>query len=339
MLLVGCRRAPSPGADSGPKDAETDAAPVASAALDARAPRRDPPPVSLGAEAARRRRVARLEEEPSLAANAEVLRRHFGAPFPRPLVVEIASLGARGRRVLLVGDDAKARARGLGQADPIVLVVDARDTLLWSKETPAAGIMAPVGDLTIAAGPRGRVAMAACDPPTSTVALRLWDDDGSPFADFVALSVERCVAVSLLHFPPHGWVLAASREGGAAAQRVTESGGLAWGSGVSITSPSGAPIALAADTSRTFIAAQVARVSAVREAKEHVLAFRYDIDGAPLWPAAVSLGEAPGGRGEDRVALERARPGIVRATMGAPRGRVVEVASSGEIVAADGGAR
>src|SRR5262249_38723644 len=142
-----------------------------------------------------------------------------------------AELTAAGRRIVLVMEAGKPTS----DARPIALVIDDKSGVVWSKQRPIAGIMPPVGPIAIAPGPLGRVALAACDPPTSLVALRLWDDDGSPFADFQALTgVESCDALTLLYWPEHGWIVVAARPGVTRARLIKESGGPAWGDGLDL---------------------------------------------------------------------------------------------------------
>lgn len=289
--------------------------------------------VSLTTTPAVRGRVVRLRDEPALLANASLLHKHFGAPFPRPLLTESVRLDAAGRRAWLVVDEAKARASSSGQATPLLLVVDDKGALLWSKESPVAGITAPVAGISLGAGPRGRVAIAACDPPTSTVALRVWDDDGAPFADFVALSGGACSDVTLLYWPRHGWVLAAPRDKGTVAQRVSESGSLVWGAGLEIAGRSASPVSLAVDTRGTFVAVQAARAPG-DAGGDRVLAYRYDARGAPLWEAPVDLGAAPSAPQDRRFTLGRPLHGVVRVTLDrtGKSAREVDVASTGEVL-------
>lgn len=279
---------------------------------------------------ARRSRVAKLADEPALAGAASLLGAHF-AGAAGPFDVQIAELTAAGRRAALVAEAGKATS----DARPIALVLDAAGAVLWSKERPVAGIMAPVGPVALAAAPLGRVALAVCDPPTSVVALRLFDDDGSPFADFQALSgVDSCDALSLLYWPGRGWILAAARPGETRARLVTESGALAWGDGLDLgvrpRAGSAAAPALAADTDDTFVLVQLAQPTAVEGSPFHALAFRYDARGAPIWRAAVDVGEleAPPRPG-DRARLTPLDPGV-RVTL--PSGAQAEVRPSGDVV-------
>lgn len=279
---------------------------------------------------ARRLRVAKLAAEPALGGAASLLGAHF-AGAAGPFDVQIAELTAAGRRAVLVAEAGKATS----DARPITLVVDGEGAVLWSKESPVAGIMTPVGPIALGAAPRGRVALAVCDPPTSVVALRLFDDDGSPFADFQALSgVDSCDALSLLYWPGRGWILAAARPGQTRARLVTESGALAWGDGLDLgVRPRAGAIAapaLVADTDDTFVLAQLAQPSAVEGSPFHALAFRYDTRGAPIWKAAVDVGaleEAPAAG--ERVKLTPLDPGV-RVTL--PSGAQAELRPSGDVV-------
>src|SRR5262249_52838100 len=143
---------------------------------------------------ARRARISKIDGERALAKNVDTVRAHFGGKLPDKLTVQVADLAGH-RRAVFAADDAKP------PSESAPLVVGDDDVPLWVKERPAAGIMAPIGPLAIAPGPHGRIALAACDPPTSSVALRLWDDDGQPFADFSTMDIEGCDALSILYWP------------------------------------------------------------------------------------------------------------------------------------------
>lgn len=253
-------------------------------------------------EALRTRGV--LATSPALAPHLAVLEKQFGAPLP-PLDVQVSPLAFDRRSAFLVSLGGKP----WGEAKPFVFVEDA-SVMAWSRDRPTAGITPPHGPLAIAAGPRGRVAMAVCDPPTSTVALRLWDDDGTPFADFKALEVERCDELSLFYWPKKGWIVAATRPTVTRAQLVTEDGSNAWGTGIDIgarpESPN--PVAIAADSEESVIVVQYAPPLA--------LAFRYDARGSSLWPAAVELPTSGKPTSKSpRPILDREGNGVVRATL------------------------
>jgi hypothetical protein len=210
------------------------------------------------------------------------------------------------------------------------VATDASGVIAWTKDRPAVGITAPIGPMAIAAADAGRVALAICDPPTKRVALRIWDPDGSPFADFDAMDVEDCAAISLLYWPRRGFVIVTSRAGETRAQLVAVNGSLAWRRGVDLGSrtTTGAPASLAADGPDSFVLVQRGPASG-EDAREHALAFRFDANAGPLWASPVDLGELPRDRVDERIPLTRPRGGVVRATVA--RQYDVEITSMGTV--------
>lgn len=309
------------------------------AAVDASAP---PPPVLpttasatapayTGAPAspieALRRKVTRVEDDPALVAAVDGLKKHYGGQVPKELWLQAAERPAGRGRALIVGDATKPPP-----GDPFAIAVDETGAVKFTKDHPAAGIMAPIGPLAIAAGPSGRIALAVCDPPTTRVALRIWDDDGSPFADYDAMDIDDCAAVSLLYWPRRGFVIAATRPGTTKLQLISENGALSWRRGTEIgaRSPTGAPASLAADSDESFVLVQYGSLSAEPGARPHALAFRFDRHGAPLWPLPADLGLQPVDRPEgDRIVLARPKAGVVRATLA--KDHVVDVTSNGTV--------
>ncbi|MDF2693752.1 MAG: hypothetical protein K0S65_2135 [Labilithrix sp.] len=312
--------------DGPPLSMAPDAAPVVASVPDAGFTLTTVPAVE-----ARRSRVARLSDDASLAGARGLLEKQF-AGAAGPFDVATAELTALGRRAVLVSEAGKPN---MSDARPIALVLDENNAVLWSRERPIAGILAPVGPIAIAAAPLGRVALAACDPPTGVVALRLWDDDGSPFADFQALSgVESCDALSLLYWPRRGWIVVTARAGVTRARLLSESGAPAWGEGLDlgVRSKPGAVAApsLAADTDDSFVLVQMVQPDAAEGSPFHALAFRYDSRGTAIWKAAVDLGAlsrapAPG----ERVKLAPTSPGV-RVTL--PSGAEMDLRPSGDRV-------
>jgi hypothetical protein len=260
--------------------------------------------------------VTKLEDEPALVAAGDALKKHYGGTLPK----EALSLQIAGRAVLVDGPD-----------KPFAFLLDASGAVKWTKERPAAGIMPPVGPIAIAGGPNGRIVLAVCDPPTTRVALRVWDDDGSPFADFDVMDIDDCAALSLLYWPRTGWIVVASRAGTTKAQLVKENGAISWRRGLELgaRSPTGAPASLAVDSDDSFILVQYGSVSAEPGARQHAVAFRFDVHGAPLWPSPVDLGVAPVSRTEDRIALARTKQGLVHATLA--KGIEADVTSNGRV--------
>jgi hypothetical protein len=310
-------QAPTAGASASPQ--ATDRAPPS-----ARAPVSGAPGAGLEA---RRSSVARIEADPVLAANAAALRERHGGALPASLAVQATDLGADRRRGLLVAEERKDGAL----ANPMVFVVDERGALVWSKDRPVAGITPPVGPSAIAAGPHGRFALAVCDPPTSLVALRLWDADGSPFADFQALATKACDALTLLYWPSHGWLIAVAAGSETRVQLVTDAGALAWGQGrvLGARFRTVAPASLASDSPSSFVLVQHSQSPGVDRDVDHAVAFRYDAKGEPLWAGPTDLGAvrrvAPG---QERIVLTKSEGGVLRAHL--DRTATVEIRSNGE---------
>jgi hypothetical protein len=276
---------------------------------------------------AQRKRVTRVEDDPALVAAVDALKKHYGGQVPKELWLQAAERPEGRGRALVVGDATKPPP-----GEPFAIVVDGSGAVKWTKERPAAGIMAPIGPLAIAAGPSGRIALAVCDPPTTRVALRIWDDDGSPFADYDAMDIDDCTAMSLLYWPRRGFVIAATRAGTTKLQLVSENGALSWRRGIEIgaRSPTGAAASLAADSDESFVLVQYGSLSAEPGARPHALAFRYDRHGAPLWPSPADLGVQPVDRPEgDRIVVTRPKVGVVRATLA--KNNAVDVTSNGTV--------
>jgi hypothetical protein len=288
-------------------------------------------PTPAPAAEARRSHVADLAGDAALAGAADASGKHFtGASPAAGFDVQIAELSVAHRRATLVMEAGKAVA----DARPLLVVTEADGRLAWSKTRPAAGILAPVTALAVAGGPRGRVALAACDPPTKSVALRLWDDDGSPFADFQVLDVEGCDGLTLLYWPRHGWIVVALAPDVTRARLVSESGSLQWPGGLDlgVRSKAGelALASVAADTDDSFVLVQAVQPDRSAGSAFHALAFRYDAHGTAIWPAAIDLGAlARAPAAGDRVVVTPAGPAGVRVAV--PGDFEVEVKPSGDL--------
>jgi len=90
-----------------------------------------------------------LDRSPLLRPQLAKLREHFGRDARGPFIQQRVAL-AVGRVGVLV-----SRA---DESDPIVLALD-RDTLLFAKERPTAGIVPPVVHATVAPAPERGVAI------------------------------------------------------------------------------------------------------------------------------------------------------------------------------------
>jgi hypothetical protein len=265
--------------------------------------------------------LARIADERALATQQELVRAHFGGQLPAPLFTQTVPLLGDRRAVLLTGP---AQDR-----NPLLLVLDAKGTLLWTKEKPLAGTRQVVTEIALAAGPRGEVAVLWYDIPTQLVALRKWSWEGVVLADFSVAEVDLCEALSALHWPGRGWLVAASAHGAARVQLLDEQGRRAFGpTGAELPwkARPAAPAALAVDDDMSAMVFQVGDL----ERPDRLLATRLDTLGMAIWPRVLDLGAAVGPLGERPVASRRA-PGEVRVTLA--HGPTAIVTSGGSILA------
>ncbi len=308
--------AAGPPADPDDAGARSIASPVASAQP------ATPPPSGE----ARRSKLARLEDEPELRPHLAALREHFGEGAKGPFLEQRIDL-AEGRTAALV-----ARA---DESDPFVLVFD-RDQRLWTKPRPTAGIVAPAKHLTIAPRPDGGVVLFAWVASLHLVAARMWAEDGNAFGEFELFAPEACDTLSAAYAPAAGWVAACASRAGVRAQRMREDCTIAWGADgarVGAEGTGGAPVTIVFDSPSSIVL--LGRAAAV--GGEHLLAYRYDLDGQPLWPGPADLGmDLPSGAGAGRVVARLARDAVVRVersagVAGRAGARATEVTSSGEV--------
>lgn len=299
------------------------------------APPEETPRRLLSTTEPRRAMLARLEDEPALRPHADLLRAHFGGAVPSPLELQSTTSGGDHRAFLALGGPKERR--------PFLLVLDAEGRLLWTKERPLAGIAPGVTEIVLLPGPDGQVVISWFDRPTQLVALRTWDASGGILADYQLFPIESGDALSGLYWPGQGFlVVAAQARGAARAQLLDERGRRAWGHGgrgLPWVSRAGAPVALALDTDSSVMLFQLGEPPkpAPPVGPGHVLATRFDPDGAALWERPTDLGQvAPpeGGRAPARIAATRAAEGIVRVAIpaGASR-RTLEVSSVGVVSA------
>jgi hypothetical protein len=341
LLVAGCSR---PDRDPAPPAASTGAAAsqVSSEGPLPSAPA-DPIPAAPSAEAvlpphlhapaeARRSVLRRLEDVPAVAAQEGALRSHFDAGVPWPLEAQAVPMAGDRRATLFYG--------GPRDRSPILIVVDAKDKLLWSRDRPLAGTRQIVTEMALMPGPRGEVALAWCDIPTQIVGLRRWSPEGVPLADFEVASVDVCEALSALYWPGRGFLAVASLNGAARAQLLDENGRRAWGP-TALELPwkarPSAPVSIAVDTDVSVMLFQVGDLA--REgggaAPDRVLAMRYDTLGTALWARPIDLGPAPAAEAgaAPRIAATTAEPGSVRVSLGSGRAQLrATVTSVGSIL-------
>jgi hypothetical protein len=249
---------------------------------------------------------------------------HFGGMTPFPLSFQVVAIEPNRAALLLQAAS--------GDPRPLVWLLDSRGEIVWTKERPNGGAPPGNSELVVTPGPDGHVCVAWCNGATNSVAFRRWAEDGASFADYDALHVDDCDALSVLYWPRRGWILAVAYDGGATLELIDENGQRKWGKdGLSLPWiwSGAAPASLALDTMDTFMLFRVGR-SGGEGSSEYVFASRWSDDGRPLWPGPLSLkrltSKLPDPRA--RVVLRPAAEGAIRAAVG---GAIVEVLSDGTI--------
>ena len=285
----------------------------------------DPGPPVPAAEV-RRATLKKLSDDRTLSPHEAVLKDHFGDPIKFPLTVQAAALAGGGRALLFqrTGKD----------HEPFILVHDAAGQSLWIKERPLAGIVPGVTEMVLIPTAKGDVVLSWYDGPTRIVAARHWDARGSILVDFPLVHVDSCAALSGIHWPGHGFVVAAATAGAARVQLLTDAGTLAFAGeeGVELpwTSRADAPISIAVDAGRgvTFFQAGNAGAAKPGAAPDHLLAARFDARGKAMWAKPLVVGPVAGAATE-RVALTMGNDGnVLISSLG------VTVTPGGSVIAA-----
>jgi hypothetical protein len=308
--LTSCSRpsdAPSVAEAGGEASAPTALAPPSSSVPPPPLDQRTPAP----AGEARRTTIAHLTDDPNLAPLVVRLQQHFGADSGAGFAVQTVD-AAWGRTAILVS----RVAANDDDSDPLVLLLD-HGQLVWLRDHPVAGIVRPIRELTIAAHPSGGTVLVAFVPGVSLVAARVWDEDGYPFAELSLFPVDACDALTVTYAPGVGWLVAASRQGGARAQWLREDGFPAWGTNgleVGTTWRAPAPITAVFDTGSSVMLFQRgwAQKKAPTPGVDHVLAARIDAAGRVIWTPPFDLGAVPNvSNPSARVDARLVRPGVV----------------------------
>jgi hypothetical protein len=250
---------------------------------------------------------------------------HFGGTAPFPLSFQVATI-ERNQVALLL----QAAA---GDRRPLLWLLNSKGEIVWTKERPNGGAPPGNSELVVTPGPDGHVCVAWCNRATNSVAFRRWAEDGSSFADYDALHVDDCDALSVLYWPRRGWLLAVAYDTGATLELIDENGERKWGvDGLSLPWiwSGAAPVSLALDTLDSFMLFRVGR-SGGEGSSEYLFASRWSADGRPLWPGPSSLkrltSKLPDAR--TRVELRPSADGAIRATVGST---TAEVLSDGTIL-------
>lgn len=233
-------------APSADPSADPSAAPTSPASASATAVAEPPPSASVPPDAidttaapaeAQRKTLRSAADDPAFYANRNFFAEKYGgASLPLPLSLQAVPL-PRGRRALLV------TGQGAALEKPLVVVVEADQSIAWSKDRPLAGTRQLARELTLTRGSRGEVLLFWYDEPTKILAAREWTHEGGIFADYAVLSSEGCDSAAVLHWPGHGWVAALVDSAGLHSQLLSEQGKRMWpGEGVEVSwSADGSP--------------------------------------------------------------------------------------------------
>jgi hypothetical protein len=326
LLGAACRRNAPEQADAAPAPTSVASASPRPAGLSALAPA-----IATADLRVEARRGTLPGPDPLTERHRAALEAHFGGPVPYPLAFQVATISPDRAAVLLQATR--------GEARPIVWLLDASGAIVWAKEHPIGGVKPGVSEAVIAPGPDGHVCLAWCNAATDSIALRRWAEDGGAFADYDAVHVDACDALSVLYWPRRGWVLAAAFPGGATLELVNENGSRVWGNdGLALpwTWRGAAPVSLALDTLDSLLLFRLGQ-SGGAGSGEYVFATRWSPDGRPMWPGPLSLKRLPAPIADPlvRVVLTPGAEGTIRATL--PGGALsigdvdVEVASDGAV--------
>jgi hypothetical protein len=256
----------------------------------------------------RRTTLRRVAEDRALVPHEAALKEHFGNPISFPLAVQSGALPGGGRALLFQRDGK--------DHNPFILVHDAAGQALWTKDRPLAGIVPGVTEMVLVPTAKGDVLLSWYDPPTKIVAARHWDARGSILVDFPLLHADSCAALSGIHWPSRGFVVAAATAGAARVQLLTDAGTLAFAGedGVALpwTSRADAPVSIAVDAGKGVTFFQVGQAGSAKPgaAPDHLLAARFDARGKALWPTPLVVGPVPGAVGS-RVLLTTGNDGNV----------------------------
>jgi hypothetical protein len=260
--------APSSSADSTATPATATSAAPSEASTESDTPLPPPRPVDPAPPGqATRTTLTALDRAPILRPQLARLRQHFAPDARGPFTLQRMALAA-GRVGVLV-----ARA---DESDPVVLLLD-RDTLVFAKDRPTAGIAPPVVHATLAPAPERGVAVFAYVASMHIVAGRMWADDSNAYADIEVFHPDTCDALTVGYEAGMGWIVACASKTGTRAQRLRDDLTTGWGhEGIAIgTAGPVGPAQMAFDGTAIWTLTQRARAVG----GDRTVTFRYDVDG------------------------------------------------------------
>ena len=255
LQVVACRQAPpqpTAGSQTTTAPDAPSAAPLAPASESSEpAGDRTPLPLSEGTSLpspyveARRGVLTKSPYKEMLSDKQHLLRDQFGDEASRPLGIQEAQLENARRAVLISPLPDRP-------TPPLLLVLDERGSLLWTKPRPFAGTRPGIQHYAVTAAPRGGASMVWFDTASRVLALRLWDANGDILADFRLLEAEACDSLSAIYWPGVGHLVTIGKDGATQAQLLDANGGLVFGREGRVVSPKAwgrpGPVSLAIDT-------------------------------------------------------------------------------------------
>jgi hypothetical protein len=258
---------------------------------------------------------------PLLRPHLQVLGDHFGGEGEGAFAVQrvdLAGGGAKEKSAVLVSR--------LSGTDPILLVLDG-ERLAWSNPFPTTGTADGMAHLALAPRPDAGIAMFGYVPAAHTLMARMWSEDGTPEADIQLGSFEACDDLSATYGAPFGWIVACASPSGTRAQLLGEDRKTAWADHGRVIGEATAvgPATIVFDTWSTWVLVQRAR----RSDADHLLAFRYDVQGQPLWATPADVGIPVGLSRREPIEASAVRDGVVRVDL--PQGLREKRASAAEI--------
>ena len=282
---------------------------------------------------ARRGLTTQTPYKTMLVQSAGELKEQFGDAATTPLQVQEAQL-ENARRAVLISPPAK----DAGNAPPLLLVLDERGTVLWTKPRPFAGTRKGIVHYTVTAHARGGVAVVWHDTASHVAALRMWDAEGMILADFQLLEVEQCDTLSAVYWPGVGHLVTVGKEGTTQMQLLGANGALQLGREGRVLSPVpwGTPGATRASPVSLVVETGGATAFFYASAKggqgDDVRAVRFDKKGDAVWKEPLIVGDVNVPRGALAPEIEVVWTDQGQATVRLGPKRLVDVTAEGTVL-------
>ena len=268
-----------------------------------------------------------------LVQSEAALKEQFGASAGAPLQVQEAQLENARRAVLISPPTQEA-----GDTPPLLLVLDERGTVLWTKPRPFAGTRKGIVHYTVTAHAHGGVAVVWHDTASHVAALRMWDSEGMILADFQLLEVEQCDSLSAAYWPGVGHLVTVGKEGTTQLQLLGSNGALRLGREGRVLSPvpwgphgatRASPVSLVVENEG---ATAFFYASAKSGQGDDVRAVRLDTSGDPVWREPLLVGDVTVARGSVAPDIDVVWTEAGRTTVRLGPKRLVDVTADGTVL-------